>query len=97
VAVDIESTAWKLGAGIGPGEKVQKLLDAMHPILKRAVKPQIKREDQIDPERAAPEYQAPSQLSSVTGPYIQGPRTTDSSLITKSNFRLELGSQSRIQ
>jgi hypothetical protein len=51
VAVDIESTAWKLGAGIGPGAKVQKLLDAMHPILKRAVEPQIKREDRIDPER----------------------------------------------
>jgi hypothetical protein len=51
VAVDIESTAWKLGASIGPGAKVQKLLDAMHPILKRAVEPQIKREDRIEPER----------------------------------------------
>jgi hypothetical protein len=51
VAVDIESTAWKLGASIGPGAKVQKLLDAMHPILKRAVEPQIKREDRIDLER----------------------------------------------
>jgi hypothetical protein len=51
VAVDIESTAWKLGASIGPGAKVQKLLDAMHPILKRAVEPLIKREDQIEPER----------------------------------------------
>jgi hypothetical protein len=35
VAVDIDSTAWKLGTSIGPGAKVQKLLDAMHPILKR--------------------------------------------------------------
>jgi hypothetical protein len=51
VAVDIESTAWKLGASIGPGAKVQRLLDAMHPILKRAVEPQIKREDRIEPER----------------------------------------------
>jgi hypothetical protein len=51
VAVDIESTAWKLGTSIGPGAKVQKLLDAMHPILKRAVEPQIKREDRIEPER----------------------------------------------
>jgi hypothetical protein len=51
VAVDIESTAWKLGASIGPGAKVQKLLDAIHPILKRAVEPQIKQEDQIDPKR----------------------------------------------
>jgi hypothetical protein len=51
VAVDIESTAWKLGASIGPGAKVQKLLDAMHPILKRAVEPQIKREDRTEPER----------------------------------------------
>jgi hypothetical protein len=33
----------------------------------------------------------------VTGPDTQGPRTTDSSLITKSNFRSELRSQSRIQ
>jgi hypothetical protein len=33
----------------------------------------------------------------VTGPDAQGPRTTDSSLITKSNFRSELRSQSRIQ
>jgi hypothetical protein len=51
VAVDIESTAWKLGVSIRPGAKVQKLLDAMHLILKRAVEPQIKREDRIDPER----------------------------------------------
>jgi hypothetical protein len=51
VAVEIESTAWKLGANIGPGAKVQKLLDAMHPILKRAVEPHNKREDQIYPER----------------------------------------------
>jgi hypothetical protein len=51
VAVDIESTAWKLGASIGPGAKVQKLLDAMHPILKRAVEPQIKQEDRTEPER----------------------------------------------
>jgi hypothetical protein len=51
VAVDIESTAWKLGASIGPEAKVQKLLDAMHPILKRAVEPQIIRKDRIDPER----------------------------------------------
>jgi hypothetical protein len=51
VAVEIESTASKLGASIGPGAKVQKLLDAMHPILQRAVEPHIKREDQIDPER----------------------------------------------
>jgi hypothetical protein len=51
VAVDIESTAWKLGASIGPGAIVQKLLDAMHPILKRAVEPQIKREDRIELER----------------------------------------------
>jgi hypothetical protein len=51
VAVDIESTAWKLGTSIGPGAKVQKLLDAMHPILKRAVEPQMKREDRIEPER----------------------------------------------
>jgi hypothetical protein len=51
VAVDIESIAWKLGASIGPGAKVQKLLDAMHPILKRAVEQQIKRGDRIDPER----------------------------------------------
>jgi hypothetical protein len=51
VAVEIESTAWKLGASIGPGAKVQKLLDAMHPILQRAVEPHIKREDRIDPER----------------------------------------------
>jgi hypothetical protein len=35
--------------------------------------------------------------SHVTGPDTQGPRTTDSSLITKSNFRSELRSQSRIQ
>jgi hypothetical protein len=33
----------------------------------------------------------------VTGPDTQGPRTTDSSLITKSNFRSELRSQSQIQ
>jgi hypothetical protein len=35
--------------------------------------------------------------SGVTGPDTQGPRTTDSSLRTKSNFRSELRSQSRIQ
>jgi hypothetical protein len=50
VAVDIESTAWKLGASIGPGANVQKLLDAMHPILKRAVEQQIEREDRIEAE-----------------------------------------------
>jgi hypothetical protein len=33
----------------------------------------------------------------VTGPDTQGPRTTDSSLIPKSNSRSELRSQSRIQ
>jgi hypothetical protein len=51
VAVDIESTASKLGASIGPGAKFQKLLDAMHPIFKRAVEPQIKRDERIDLER----------------------------------------------
>jgi hypothetical protein len=34
VAIDIESLAWKLGASIRPGAKVQRLLDAMLPILK---------------------------------------------------------------
>jgi hypothetical protein len=36
-------------------------------------------------------------VPSVLGPDTQGPRTTDSSLITKSNFRSELRSQSRIE
>jgi hypothetical protein len=42
-------------------------------------------------------FQSPPRRLAVTGPDTQGPRTTDSSLITKSNFRSELRSQSRIQ
>jgi hypothetical protein len=53
VAIDIqvESLVWKLGASIGPGAKVQQLLDAMHPILIRAVEPQIHRKNRTDPEK----------------------------------------------
>jgi hypothetical protein len=51
VAVHIESLAWKLRASTGPEAKVQKPLGAMHPILKRAVELQIKRDNRIDPQR----------------------------------------------
>ena len=48
VAITIEKLATRLGNSIGPGAKIQKLLDAMHPQLRKAVKPGF--EDRTDTE-----------------------------------------------
>ena len=48
VAITIEKLATRLGNSIRPGAKIQKLLDAMHPQLRKAIKSGI--DDRTDTE-----------------------------------------------